>query len=295
MISKSKTKHVNRMSVFSLDDTDFSLVKEMADRAFINDYLAINFDVGSVRADFVNSGLLYHFHEGRILLITAGYAEVELNMECCRMEKGDIMLIQPDVIVEFKSSSDDFNFTGLMFREDIPVERSVYLKATASDWEQTERMVRLLWDIVHNVPFRRNTVRQLLMTIVAAIVEADAESTETLPSAGLSRQEQLFKRFKMLVSQHCTTERNISFYAGRLCISPHYLSAIVSNVSGETVMHWINRAVILQAKVMLMAGDMMVYEVADRLNFPNQSFFGRFFKRETGMTPGEWQRLKVKV
>lgn len=54
-------------------------------------------------------------------------------------------------------------------------------------------------------------------------------------------------------------------------------------------MYWINRAAILQAKVLLKDKEMLVYEVAERLNFPSQSAFGLFFKRETGMTPGQYR------
>ncbi len=55
-------------------------------------------------------------------------------------------------------------------------------------------------------------------------------------------------------------------------------------------MYWINRATLIQAKVLLKNKDILVSEVADRLNFPSQSAFGFFFKRETGMTPSEYQK-----
>ena len=55
-------------------------------------------------------------------------------------------------------------------------------------------------------------------------------------------------------------------------------------------MYWLNRATLIQAKVLLKKKNMLVSEVADRLNFPSQSAFGYFFKRETGMTPTEYQK-----
>lgn len=280
----------NRMSVFSLDGTDFSIAKEMPDWALITGDFAMILEVSRIREKFIEAGQLYNFVEGRILLITDGHADVEINLEECRLEKGDVMLIVPEVIVEFKQASDDFNFTGIMFREDVSLPRMVHLRPSEGDRRLVERMMRLLWDVAHYEPFRSATVKQLLTTIVSGILEMEAESKATRPSDRESRQKQLFRRFKKLVSRHCASERTVAFYAGELCISPHYLSGVVSAVSGHTVMYWINRAVILQAKVMLKTGDMMIYEIADRLNFPNQSFFGRFFKRETGMTPGEFQK-----
>ena len=85
-------------------------------------------------------------------------------------------------------------------------------------------------------------------------------------------------------------ERNIPFYADRLAITPHYLSTLVSKISGHSVMYWINRATILQAKVLLKDKNLMASEIADQLNFPSPSAFGMFFKRETGMTPGEYKK-----
>lgn len=280
----------SKLSDFSLDGIDFSVMREHSEVAFVNDFFAMMFNVGNVRDSFMASGRLYRFAEGRILLITSGWARLEINLEEYELVAGDIVMIVPDVIVEFKEASDDWDFIGMMFREEVAVPRLLHLKAMSDDWEQTIRMVRLLWDVSHHEPFRRAAVRSLIEAIVANINGMYTESCPRRTSDRLTRQEQLFSRFKKLVSRHCTTERNVAFYADSLCVSPHYLSAVVSRVSGETVMHWINHAVILQAKVMLRTDDMMIYEVADSLNFPSQSFFGRFFKRETGMTPGEYQR-----
>ena len=95
----------------------------------------------------------------------------------------------------------------------------------------------------------------------------------------------------MLVNESCCQHRTIPFYADKLALTPHYLSTIIAKVSGRSVMYWINRATLIQAKVLLKNKDMLVCEVADRLNFPNQSAFSFFFKRETGMSPSEYQKV----
>ena len=81
-----------------------------------------------------------------------------------------------------------------------------------------------------------------------------------------------------------------AFYADRLCLSPRYLSSVIRDVSGRTVVEWVNQAVILEAKVLLKHSDLLTYQIADELHFPNPSFFSKFFKRMTGMTPQEYQR-----
>ena len=58
----------------------------------------------------------------------------------------------------------------------------------------------------------------------------------------------------------------------------------------QTVMEWINQSVILEAKVLLKHSNLLVYQISDELHFPNPSFFCKFFKRMTGMTPQEYQK-----
>ncbi|MBR6658935.1 MAG: AraC family transcriptional regulator [Paludibacteraceae bacterium] len=82
----------------------------------------------------------------------------------------------------------------------------------------------------------------------------------------------------------------MGFYAERLSLTPHYLSALIKQTSGETVMQWINKMVVFKAKELLKEGNLLVYEIADELNFPNPSFFSRFFKKQTGITPFQYQK-----
>ena len=77
-----------------------------------------------------------------------------------------------------------------------------------------------------------------------------------------------------------------------MCITPKYLSSIVKDVSGKNAGEWITEYVILEAKVLLKSSKMDVQGIAYKLNFPNQSFFGKYFKQKTGMTPGQYRKLK---
>ena len=116
------------------------------------------------------------------------------------------------------------------------------------------------------------------------------DQKQTSAASRLSRQEEIFNRFIALVNEYGKRERNISFYADKLCLTPHYLSTVIRETSGQTVMQWINQAVILEAKVLLKHSDMLIFQISDELNFPNPSFFSKFFKRMTGMTPAEYQK-----
>ena len=104
----------------------------------------------------------------------------------------------------------------------------------------------------------------------------------------------MFQRFISLVKEHYKQERTIGFYANQLSITPHYLSALIKQTSGETVMQWINKMVILKSKELLREGNLLVYEISNELNFPNPSFFSRFFKKQTGITPFQYQKQNFK-
>lgn len=149
----------------------------------------------------------------------------------------------------------------------------------------------MIWDAVHKVPFRREVVQHLIMALLYNIRYIHAKNEESTPLQ-LSRQEEVFRRFIGLVNEHSKRERNISFYADKLCLTPHYLSTVIREVSGQTVMQWINQAVILEAKVLLKHSDLLVFQISDELGFPNPSFFSKFFKRITGMTPAEYQKKR---
>ena len=104
-----------------------------------------------------------------------------------------------------------------------------------------------------------------------------------------SRSRRMFEDFMKLVKDNHHAERMVGFYADRLCVTPKYLSKVVKEVSGRSAPEWIDGFVIMSAKSMLKYSDMTVKEIAIELNFPNQSFFSKFFKSQTGATPNEYR------
>ena len=81
----------------------------------------------------------------------------------------------------------------------------------------------------------------------------------------------------------------MGFYARQLCITPKYLTTLIKRISGLSVSEWIDNYVILEAKTLLKYSTMSIQEIAYYLNFPNQSFFGSYFKRNTGMSPSQYK------
>ena len=107
-----------------------------------------------------------------------------------------------------------------------------------------------------------------------------------------NRAEEYFRQFTELLGEHYKHERSVGFYARQLCITPKYLTTLIKRISGKSVSEWIDNYVILEAKTLLKYSNMSVQEIAYYLNFPNQSFFGSYFIRNTGMSPSQYKAKK---
>lgn len=96
-------------------------------------------------------------------------------------------------------------------------------------------------------------------------------------------------QFINLVQQNFKKERFLDFYATKLEITPKHLSRTMKAFTGSTAVEWIERYVILEAKVLLKSTNMSIQQIADDLNFPSQSFFGKYFKKIVGMSPKDFR------
>ncbi len=276
------TKSIN---YFSVTNIDLRQVAGNESHVFNNDDVSIILNGHPSEGTFLHEGQVYQLPEPRLLLVLDGEADLLLNLEQCHLKKGMAILSTPDIILEMERCSSDVTLSGIAIKNDVHVSESIVSSCSSKDFEQLLRMLYLLWDIASQAPYRRETVKLMISTMLSNM-QYIRQAAETSDDAALpSRSRQLFQQFKALVNHHCERERNIPFYAERLRVSPHHLSAVISKASGHSVMYWINRAVLLRAKVLLRTSDLMTYEIADRLNFTNPSAFNNFFKRETGETP----------
>ena len=91
------------------------------------------------------------------------------------------------------------------------------------------------------------------------------------------------------LARHYMQQRSVGFYAGQLNLTPKYLTTLIRKTSGRTAVEWIDDYVVLEAKNLLKYSTMSIQEIAYYLNFSNQSFFGKYFKSHTGMTPSAYR------
>lgn len=138
----------------------------------------------------------------------------------------------------------------------------------------------------------RNSIRALGYSVISRLIQDLEKQNESRGYTIHNHEEEMFRRFIQLVGRHYRTERRISFYAERMNLTPKYLSSVIRHASGHSPTEWITRSVLLEAKNLLHYSNMSVQEISFALHFPNQSFFGRWFKGQTGLSPKAYRENK---
>ena len=125
--------------------------------------------------------------------------------------------------------------------------------------------------------------------VLGSIWTGKLTAAERKPHAPSAKAKNVYDQFLRLVTDYHTSERNMKFYADRLCLTPKYLSKLVKTVSGRSAPDWIDAFVILEAKNLLKYSELSIKQIVDKLNFPIQSVFYKFFKSHTGKTPSQYR------
>lgn len=280
---------VKTINPFSMDNIDINELSKQQERIMMADDVVIALNGHLQHTRFLEKEKIYQIVEPRLVLGMDGQADICLNLQDYHLEKGCLLLLPSDTILEIKNVSDDARVVALGFREGINLTDEIVLNASPAEFSRILRMIYLTWDILQLKPYRRKTIQNLLQSIVSDVqyIKEIAEESEKHDQS--TRTQDVFMKFKRLVHKYCISERSIPFYASQLHVTPHHLSAIIRKASGQSVMYWVNRATIQEAKLLLKTNDAMGYEIADQLHFPSASAFSKFFKRETGMTPKKYQ------
>lgn len=240
------------------------------------------------------------------VIMMAGEATVSIDMQNYSIRPNNIVFISPDSIIRtVKCSSNAVAFVlafSQSFVNEIQIDLStslpVYmrfgkapvLEVRQQDVDEIRELFRLIKTMLRSDKerYRHEIIRTLFTTAFYIITEINQREQHDQQKQG--RCEVLFNDFMALLQQYNKRERNVSFYAKQLQITPKYLSAVVKEVSGKTAARWIDESVILEAKALLRYSGMSIQEIAYHLNFSTQSFFGKYFKQHTGTSPSRYKR-----
>lgn len=136
--------------------------------------------------------------------------------------------------------------------------------------------------------FLREMVQSMFLTLVYEMCD-EIYKVQTHSPTHNTRAEEIFTTFLTLVESHFREERRVGWYSEQLCISPKYLSETVKAVSKRTPNEWIDSYVIMELCMLLRSSQRSIKEIAQSLNFSNQSFLGKYFKEHMGVSPSDYR------
>lgn len=237
----------------------------------------------------------------RMGMIVRGQLRGIINLQEHTIREGTIVFITPGTIVEPLEVSDDFLLEGMglpadlflmahggrlpeLFNGQVKDGRRI---VTFEERTVIDRMLRLLHDLMGEADISKEVIYSMVSTVTHYYNQLFGDRTSV---SSPSHSNEIFNRFLRLVNLHGSREHQLAFYAEKLCITSRYLGTVVLATSGVGAKEWIDRAIISTAKVLLRHSDKQTSEIADELNFPNVSFFCKYFKRLTGFTPQQYRK-----
>ena len=248
----------------------------------------------------VRLGVPFKIRFTMTLLCLEGSMRIKINMVEHTVTKGDLFVAVEGMIGQCEEMSSDLKIIMIAFADSFPSETNLKMMSLVAERLQSQPLIRVSADDMADMvaiykmmrrkiddpefPWKREVAVSALQTIYCYacgywMPSGHAEKRK------LTRKQQIFEDFIKLVGEYATCERSLQFYAGKLCLTPKYLSQVVLETGGRPARQWICDRVVLEAKALLKGEHLTIQQISERLNFPNQSFFGVFFKKATGYSP----------
>lgn len=272
-------------------------------------YLPLN-DTFSVKVtdmcEFLNTPV--QLSGGAILYCMSGHGTISINVQEHKISAGSEMFFLPRsifMLVEATSSFQVilFTFTPHMFENAAYRLDTVFFhylrdypvyKHTPHSDDLSRPMFEFLlasYNDSENI-FREEILSNCLRNIMLNISDKVRRNYIGSQREEDNRKAELLHRFADLVTIHFVRHRDVAFYADELCISKSYLATVTRSMIGKTPKQLIDNRIIQEIKIMLTLSNASLQEIVDHLNFPDQSYLGRFFKHHTGVSPSEYRRKK---
>lgn len=252
----------------------------------------------------------FHFRSDflTVLLIIKGELTFSLNLEEYTAKKNSLVIVAPNAIKKVGVVSKDTIVSGVNFTIEFltaigmpknAVELLDYFSSQFSPhWKLDNGDASYVQLFIKQLNNRVNTLNEhvygkelLYHTFYIFLYEVYGMSKRyAVPILHhVTRKENLVKNFTQRVQKQFRSQRNVTTYAEQLHITPKYLTETVKEITGKTASEIIDDFVLLEAKLLLDNPALSIAEIADELQFSDQSFFGKYFKRHSGLSPKEYR------
>lgn len=252
-------------------------------------------------------GQLFRMHTTTALLVCfGGEFTLETNNNRFVLHKGEATFFYSGMMGRGIGISEDCRFllvaaSNSFFLPQLSSEESGFLQMHISTnpvchlTEQQLRQIEQMYYLIRftlarkdEYQFPKRTSQGLLQAIYFTLFNAykiESRAAKVSPNAHL---RSVYQRFVELVQEHFRQERNIRFYADKMCVTPRYLSQLIYKSSGQFAGDIIDYYVVTEAKMLIRSRRFTMTQVSIMLNFTCPSYFNRYFKKHVGCTPMEY-------
>lgn len=279
---------------------------------FISDNINDNEGYSNIHERLKNSSLIITSHPFKIkfsiaILCLGGSIKIRSNMSEYKLTKNDIVIIPAGTIGQYNNISEDCKIVIVAFSMDFLntnlgthntlLNHNLIFKLPilTLNNEEANEFINIYSNIKKYIKEKDDTYKNEIISNYIQIFQyyyyrllIKYEKFDN--NENKSRKSRIFDQFMQILEEHHNKERQIGFYADKLCLTPKYLSQVIYEVSGRHASEWIRDFVILEAKALLKSKQYTVQQVSDMLNFANQSFFGVYFKKAVGCSPLTYQK-----
>lgn len=242
------------------------------------------------------------------ILCQKGTASLSINNQSYDIRPNDLLICHPQTLLKHGTVDKDFICYGFCLSSEY-AKRIFVMSSSTSNWcsrlyleqhpimslneEESQlfyQYYNLLYSKLTGAPHRHQ--KELINALLQAFIYEFQDAMEKyiqLPPANFNSSSNLFNAFIELLVASYPKERAVSYYASRLFVTPKYLSAICKENSGETASDLITSYVMKDVEYLLKCPDKSIKEIANELNFATLSFFGKYVKRNLGISPKEYR------
>ena len=246
-----------------------------------------------------------------LVFCESGELTFELNYTSYTLRKNGFLIITPLDILTFEKSSADYASTVLVLPSEVfsPILKDInllnfkYIKHTPVVYLQNDylalykQVLSTLWHIKELVAEEEFDKIASLQISSLAVVQQDYYNKYIAKKDNgfeyIPRKKELFRKFINELLESHQVSREVLFYANELNVSSGYLNEVCNEVSGHSAKAIIDSAVTARLKYELSYTSKSVQELAEEYNFPSQSYFTRYYKRTTGLTPSEFRKERA--
>ena len=239
------------------------------------------------------------------LLCTRGTCTLTIHLTQYQLKENSLAIVAPNMFLQIKEQSSDCRFIFVAYSKELIYGSTLFshtIEYTPYIFEHpvvdlSKKVGKLFHDyfmmLIRILDLNKEETPQqqirLSYTQIIMFLSIVIKESKKITQVRYNSKQEIAKELVRMVVQYYKTERNISFYAEKMHLSPQHLSTTIKKITGKTLTDIISSFIIHDAQAKLRSTEMTIQEIAYSLNFPDISFFGKYFKRYTGMSPKQYR------